>query len=103
MVAPIHNSEENYLRAQFFTMSIFYRLFIPNLFPQYDKAVYLDADTIICTDIAKLYNTEIGDNMFASVPDMSIRFIKPLQVYIKECQGIFLQKNTSTMVSFYSI
>ena len=89
MVAPIHNSEENYLRAQFFTMSIFYRLFIPNLFPQYDKAVYLDADTIICTDIAELYNTEIGDNMFASVPDMSIRFIKPLQVYIKECQGIF--------------
>ena len=74
MVAPIHNSEENYLRAQFFTMSIFYRLFIPNLFPQYDKAVYLDADTIICTDIAELYNTEIGDNMFASVPDMSIRF-----------------------------
>ncbi len=89
MVAPIHNSEENYLRAQFFTISIFYRLFIPNLFPQYDKAVYLDADTIICTDIAELYNTEIGDNMFASVPDMSIRFIKPLQVYIKECQGIF--------------
>lgn len=88
MVKPIHNSEENYLRGQFFTMSIFYRLFIPELFPQYDKAVYLDADTIICSDIAELYNTEIGGNMFASCPDLSIRYMPLLQKYIKECQGI---------------
>ena len=88
MVKPIHKTKENYLRAQFFTMSIFYRLFIPELFPQYDKAVYLDADTIICTDIADLYNTEIGDNMFASCPDLSIRYMPLLQKYIKECQGI---------------
>ena len=88
MVKPIHKTKENYLRAQFFTMSIFYRLFIPELFPQYDKAVYLDADTIICTDIADLYDTEIGDNMFASCPDLSIRYMPLLQKYIKECQGI---------------
>ncbi|WP_278898360.1 glycosyltransferase family 8 protein [Lactobacillus gallinarum] len=88
MVKPIHKTKENYLRAQFFTMSIFYRLFIPELFPQYDKAVYLDADTIICADIADLYDTEIGDNMFASCPDLSIRYMPLLQKYIKECQGI---------------
>lgn len=28
MVNPIHNSQENYLRVQFFTMLIFYRLFL---------------------------------------------------------------------------
>lgn len=89
MVKPIHNIKENYLRAQFFTMSIFYRLFIPELFPQYDKAVYLDADTIICTDIAKMYEIDIADNMFASCPDLSIRYMPLLQKYIKECQGIF--------------
>lgn len=83
-------------------MSIFYRLFIPELFPQYDKAVYLDADTIICTDIADLYNTEIGDNMFASCPDLSIRYMPLLQKYIKECQGILPAENTSTTVSFCS-
>lgn len=87
-VRQIHNGEENYLRGQFFTMSIFYRLFIPELFKQYDKAVYLDADTIICTDIAELYHTDIGQNMFASCPDLSIRFMPLLQKYIKQCQGI---------------
>lgn len=89
MVKPIHNGEENYLRGQFFTMSIFYRLFIPELFPQYDKAVYLDADTIINTDIAEMYNIDLQDNMFASCPDLSIRFMPLLQEYIKKCQGIF--------------
>lgn len=89
MVKPIHNSEENYLRGQFFTMSIFYRLFIPDLFPQYDKAIYLDADTIINTDIAEMYDIDIKDNMFASCPDLSIRYMPLLQEYIKKCQGIF--------------
>lgn len=89
MVKPISHGEQNYLRGQFFTMSIFYRLFIPQLFPEYDKAVYLDADTIVCTDIAEMYDIEIGEeNMFASCPDLSIRFVPLLQEYIKECQGI---------------
>ena len=88
LLEPITNIKENYLRGQFFTLSIFYRLFIPELFPEYDKAVYLDADTIVNTDIADLYNLDIGDNMFASAPDLSIRFMPPLQKYISECQGI---------------
>lgn len=88
LLKPITNTKENYLRGQFFTLAIFYRLFIPELFKQYDKAVYLDADTIVNTDIADLYNTEIGDNMFASSPDMSIRFMPLLQEYITQCQGI---------------
>lgn len=88
MVKPIQNRKGNYLRGQFFTMSIFYRLFIPDLFPQYDKAVYLDADTIINADLAKMYQIEIGNNMFASCPDLSIRYMPLLQEYIKKCQGI---------------
>ena len=88
MVQPIHKGKENYLRGQFFTMSIFYRLFIPELFPQYDKCVYLDADTIINADIADLYQTNLKDNMFASCPDLSIRYMPLLQEYIKKCQGI---------------
>lgn len=89
MVQRIHRGKENYLRGQFFTMSIFYRLFIPELFPQYNKSIYLDADTIINTDIAELYNTDLDGNMFASCPDLSIRCIPLLQEYITKCQGIF--------------
>jgi len=83
LVRPIKNSKENYLRGDFFTMSIFYRLFIPDLFPQYDKAIYIDSDTIVNDDIAKLYNTKLGNNLFASCVDSSIQYDKKMMWYIK--------------------
>lgn len=83
MVAPIQNRHENFLRADFFTMSIFYRLFIPELFPQYDKVVYLDSDTVVNDDIAKLANTNLENNLFAACTDSSIQFVQPMLDYIR--------------------
>ena len=53
-IAPI--LEKLNLR-DYYTPSIYYRLFIPTLFPQYSKALYLDADIAVTGDITKLYNT----------------------------------------------
>ncbi|MDF7637893.1 glycosyltransferase family 8 protein [Lactobacillus sp. ESL0791] len=83
LVKPIENRQENYLKADFFTMSIFYRLFIPDLFPEYDKAIYIDSDTIINDDIAKLYDTGLGNNLFAASMDTSIQYVEKMQLYIK--------------------
>lgn len=84
LVKPIQNRKENYLRADFFMMSIFYRLFIPELLPQYDKAIYSDSDTIVVDDIAKLYNTELGSNLFGACTDSSIQYVDKLVKYIKD-------------------
>lgn len=84
LVKPIQNRKENFLRADFFTMSIFYRLFIPELFTQYDKAIYIDSDTIVNDDIAKLYNVELGDNLFGACTDSSIQFVPKMIKYIKD-------------------
>ena len=84
LVKPIQNRKENFLRADFFTMSIFYRLFIPELFPQYDKAIYIDSDTIVNDDIAKLYNTELGNNLFGACTDSSIQYVAKMVKYIKD-------------------
>lgn len=84
LVKPIQNRKENFLRADFFTMSIFYRLFIPELFPQYDKAIYIDSDTIVNDDIAKLYNTELGNNLFGACTDSSIQYVAEMVKYIKD-------------------
>lgn len=84
LVKPIQNRKENYLRADFFTMSIFYRLFIPDLFPQYDKAIYIDSDTIINDDISKLYDTELNNYLFGACTDASIQFVDKMIIYIKD-------------------
>ncbi|MBR3627697.1 MAG: glycosyltransferase family 8 protein [Elusimicrobia bacterium] len=53
----------------------YYRLFIPNLFPQYDKVLYLDSDIIVCEDLTELYNTDI-DNLYAGVVSVYKYFFK---------------------------
>ncbi|EEJ71309.1 glycosyltransferase family 8 protein [Lactobacillus ultunensis] len=84
LVKPIQNRKENFLRADFFTMSIFYRLFIPELFPQYDKAIYIDSDTIVNDNIAKLYNIDLGNNLFGACTDSSIQYVAKMVKYIKD-------------------
>ena len=41
----------------YFSNTTYYRLFIPNLYPQYDKVIYLDGDIVVLGDISELYNT----------------------------------------------
>lgn len=45
----------------------YYRLKIAELLPQYEKAIYLDVDTIVLGDLTELYNTDLKDNYIAGV------------------------------------
>ena len=47
----------------YFSNATYYRILIPDMYPQYDKVIYLDADTVVLEDIAILYNTDMGDNL----------------------------------------
>ena len=44
----------------FSSLTIYFRLFIPELFPQYDKGIYLDADLVVPGDISWLYREPIS-------------------------------------------
>ncbi len=69
-----------HLRA-YYTKSTYYRFFIPDLFPQYDKGLYLDCDIAVSGDVLKLYNTELGDNYVAAVTDRVITDIPVFNEY----------------------
>lgn len=45
----------------YYTKTTYFRFFIAEMFPQYAKAIYIDSDTIVQSDIATLYDTDIGD------------------------------------------
>ena len=45
----------------YYTKTTYYRLFIADMFPEYDKAIYIDSDTVVLGDISELYDTELGD------------------------------------------
>lgn len=77
----------------YYTKTTYYRLLIPNLYPQYDKAVYLDSDLTILGDISELYNIDIEANLVGAVPDASVRKIKEFSEYVERVVGMNDYKN----------
>jgi len=78
----------NYLRASTYTLTIFFRLFIPEMFPQYDRGIYLDADTIVPGDISRLWQEDLGDNYLGCIIDSSIADNEILAEYTKTAVGV---------------
>lgn len=78
----------NRLRCDYFTLTIYFRLFIPEMFPQYDKGIYIDSDVVLTDDIAALYDTDIGDNFIGACNDLSIADIPPLVAYTENAIGV---------------
>lgn len=50
-----------YLRAHF-KIATYFRFFIPRLFQNFEKVLYIDSDVIILDDVAKLYEKELHNN-----------------------------------------
>lgn len=78
----------NRLREYTFTLTIFFRLFIPVMFPNYDKCIYIDADTVIPGDISRLYNEDLGNNYLGCIVDKSTIDNEILASYFEEVVGI---------------
>ena len=57
----------------YYTATTYYRFFIPELFPQYEKGLYIDCDVVVTTDIEELYSTDIDGKMLgAAVEDFVV-------------------------------
>lgn len=72
----------------YYSESIFYRLFIADMFPHLDRAIYIDCDTVLVTDIAELYDTDMGDNILAAVADESIPCVPAFCDYVESWVGV---------------
>lgn len=72
----------------YYTFTTYYRIFIAGMFPEYNKAVYLDSDTAVLCDIAELFDVDLGDNLIAGIPDGAVSVVPPFQVYTKMALGI---------------
>lgn len=61
-----------FVQANHLTMAATYRLFLPNLLPNYDKVIWLDTDIVVTGDIAELFGTELGDCWLGAVVDVGL-------------------------------
>lgn len=78
----------NRLRCDYFTLTIYFRLFIPAMFPQYDKGIYIDSDVVVTGDLAELYNIDLKDNYIGACADKSVVDVPPLANYMEQAVGV---------------
>ncbi len=71
-----------------FSIVTYYRLFIASLFPQYDKALYLDCDLVVTGDISELYSFELDDNILGACPEEFVQNTPEFRLYAKMALGV---------------
>ncbi len=72
----------------YYTKAIYYRIFIPDLFPQYDKILYLDCDVVLLEDVANLYNIDVGNNIFAVIHEETMTVMDVFGRYSEQFLGV---------------
>lgn len=72
----------------YYTATTYYRVFIANLYPEYDKVLYVDSDTIIRDDIANLYQYDLGKKYIGAVRDQLVVQVDIYGDYVEKVLGI---------------
>ena len=84
----IEKVKDKLYTRDYYTKTTYFRLFVPDLYPQYSKALYLDSDITITGDIAELYNIDIGNNLVAGVPDGAVQTVDIFKDYVEKVVGV---------------
>lgn len=80
--ASIEKISDMFHTRDYYSKTTYYRLFIPQAFPELDKALYLDVDLTLLGDISKLYDTELGDAIVGAVTDGFVESVDVLREYV---------------------
>lgn len=84
----LKNISEKLPIRDYYSNTTYYRMFIAEMFPEYDKAVYIDSDTVVLGDISELYNHELGDNYVGAAPDQVIVQTDTYGEYAEQVLGV---------------
>lgn len=88
LAETIKNVKEKFAIRDYYSMATYYRFFIADMFPQYDKALYLDCDIAVTGDISELYNKDIRNFYLGAIPDESLNMFPPFATYVEKALGV---------------
>ena len=72
----------------YYSKTTYYRMFIAEMFPEYEKAIYIDSDTIVLGDISELYHKELGENYVAAAHEQVMLQEDTYGQYVEKVLGI---------------
>lgn len=72
----------------YYSKTTYFRVFIAEMFPEYEKAIYIDSDTVVQGDISQLYLHELGDNYVGACQDQVMVQEDIYGQYVEKVLGI---------------
>ena len=72
----------------YYSKTTYFRMFIAEMFPQYDKAIYIDSDTIVQGDISRMYLTDTGDAYLGACHDQAMLQTEQYGSYVEQVVGV---------------
>ena len=72
----------------YYSNTTYYRMFIAEMFPEIDKAIYIDSDTIVQGDISEMYAIDIKDYDVAACHEQAMVQEDVYGTYVEKCLGL---------------
>lgn len=72
----------------YYSKTTYFRLFIAEMFPEYDKAIYIDSDTVVLGDVAEVYAFELGENYVGAAREQVMIQTDLYGTYVEKVLGI---------------
>ena len=88
LAKEMDNIKDMFHLRDYYSKESYYRIFIPNIFPEYAKVLYLDCDITVLGDISKLYNTEIHGYYVGAIVEEVMLTYDVFGKYVEQCDGI---------------
>ncbi|MCL1947129.1 MAG: glycosyltransferase family 8 protein [Chitinivibrionia bacterium] len=85
-----HIKDYDFFVSRHVTAETYFRLFIPYIFPDLEKVIYLDGDMICLVDISQLFDIDISDCLVGGTFDPAASwYFAPKKVKTREWKKIF--------------
>lgn len=72
----------------YYSKTTYFRFFIAEMFPEYDKAIYIDSDTIVQGDISAMFLTDIKDAYVGACHDQAMVQVDVYGTYAEKVVGV---------------
>lgn len=72
----------------YYSNTTYYRMFIADMYPELDKAIYIDSDTVVTGDISELYAYDVSEYDVAACHEQAMVQADVYGTYVEKCLGI---------------
>ena len=84
----LHSIADKFPIRDYYSKTTYFRLFIAEMFPQYNKAIYIDSDTIVQGDISNLYEIDLKDYYVGACHEQAMVQVNEYGTYVEKCVGV---------------